>query len=221
MKEYPSVLSEEETLRLVLAGRSLARYGDGELRQADRVCGIKPQTADPTITARLRAILQDSGNCLVGIPNIHARGPKDLHWQNYKVYARLLADRTYGSAFISRPDSAPWIDTPEYWALVESLWIDQDIVMVRGAQKSLTKDTLVGAQHVREIVCKPNDAWADYDAIMDEIGQTSARVLLCLGPTATVMAVDLCANGIHAIDLGHLGVFYKKHLRGLPMWVAK
>jgi hypothetical protein len=51
---------------------------------------------------------------------------------------------------------------------------------------------------------------------MREIGSPE-RVLLCLGPTATVMAVDLCARGIHAVDLGHLGLFYKKHLRGDPM----
>jgi hypothetical protein len=31
---YPRVLSEDETLDAALAGRSLARYGDGELRIA-------------------------------------------------------------------------------------------------------------------------------------------------------------------------------------------
>lgn len=218
MNAYPQVLSEIATLERVIAGASLSRYGDGELRQADRVCNIKPQTADPALTARLRAILHDSGDCLVGIPNIHARGPKDLHWQTYKGYARLLSDRVYGSAFISRPDSAPWINTPEYWDLMWSLWRDRDVTLVRGAQKSLTKEFLIdqGARTVHEVLCKPQNAWADYDAIMAEIG-TPERVLLCLGPTASVMAVDLCAKGVHAIDLGHVGMFAKKRTRGEPM----
>jgi hypothetical protein len=216
---YPKVLSEWDTLQRVVNGASLSRYGDGELRQADRPCNIKPQKADAKLTVRLREILIDSGECLVGIPNIHDRGPKDLHWQTYKWSAKLLnPSKTYGSAFISRPDSAPWINTDEYWATVQSLWRDRDVTLVRGAQKSLTKEVLIatGAREVHEVMCKPNDAWEDYGQIMREIGSPE-RVLLCLGPTATVMAVDLCARGIHAVDLGHLGLFYKKHLRGDPM----
>jgi len=213
---YPRVLSEVETLQRVLAGASLARYGDGELRQAAHAVNIKPQTADHALTARLRAILLNSGDCLVGIPNIHDRGPKALHWDRYAPYVRYLnLSKTYGSAFISRPDSAPWINTDEYWALVQSLWLDRDVTLVRGAQKSLTKEFLItmGARSVHEVLCKPQNAWADYDAIMAEIG-TPDRVLLCLGPTATVMAVDLCKKGVHAIDLGHVGMFFKKRLRG-------
>lgn len=215
MRPYPHVLSEIQTLQRVIAGASLSRYGDGELRQADRACNIKPQVADARLTARLAAILKDSGDCLVGIPNLHDGGPKHDHWKNYAVYAKLLADREYGSAFISRPDSAPWINTDEYWTLLQSLWKGRDVTLVRGAQKSLTKEFLVsmGAGQVHEVLCQPQNAWADYDQIMGEIG-TPERALLCLGPTATVLAVDLCANGVHAIDLGHVGMFFKKRLRG-------
>ncbi len=35
------------------------------------------------------------------------------------------------------------------------------------------------------------------------------------------MAVDLCKKGVHAIDLGHVGLFLKKHRQGLPMWLSK
>lgn len=216
MNAYPRVLGEQATLDLVCAGRSLARFGDGELRQADRVVNIKPQTADPRLTARLRAILQDAGACLVGIPNIVPESPKYPHWGTYRVYAKLLSPTmTYGSAFISRPDSAPWIDTETYWARLQSLWLDRDVTLVRGAQKSLTKEFLLsmGARSVREVLCTPQNAWADYARILREVG-TPDRALLCLGPTATVLAVDLCAKGVHAIDLGHVGMFFKKRLRG-------
>lgn len=212
------MLAEFQTLERVASGASLSRFGDGELRQAAHPVNIKPQVKNEALTARLRAILQDSGDCLVGIPNIHAHGPKNAHWQTYTGYCRLLSDRTYGSAFITRPDSAPWIDHDGYWNLMQSLWLDRDVTLVRGAQKSFTKDELLlaGARTVREILCKPQNAWADYDDIMREVG-TPERVLLCLGPTATVMAVDLCAKGVHAIDLGHAGMFWKKRRRGEPM----
>jgi hypothetical protein len=218
---YPKVLGEFATLQQVTAGRSISRFGDGEIRQADRVCDIKPQSGDAKLTARLRAILQDSGNCLVGIPNIHDPGPKAQHWNTYQVYAKLLADRPYASAFITRPDSAPWINTQEYWDLLQSLWLDREVTLVRGAQKSFTADVLyaAGAKSVREIIGPPQHAWAIYDQLLNEIG-TPERALLCLGPTATVMAVDLCAKGVHAIDLGHAGMFWKKHITGRPMWVT-
>jgi hypothetical protein len=44
---------------------------------------------------------------------------------------------------------------------------------------------------------------------MARIG-TPERVLLSLGPAATVMAVDLCRRGVHAIDVGHMGAFYRR-----------
>lgn len=222
MTAYPKVLSEHETLSRVVAGASLSRFGDGELRQADRVCDIKPQKADAALTVRLREILLDSGDCLVGIPNIHDEGPKAPHWNTYKPYAKLLSDRTYGSAFVTRPDSAPWINEEGYWTLLHSLWVNRHVTLVRGAKKSLTKDDLMrwGAASVREILCVPQHAWADYAQILNEIGTPDHSVILCLGPTATVLAVDLCAKGVHAIDLGHVGMFCKKRERGLPMWVT-
>lgn len=222
MTAYPHVLSEHETLRRVVAGASLSRFGDGELRQAERACNIKPQRANGKLTARLRAILLNSGQCLVGIPNIHSDTPKSAHWQTYLPYARLLADREYGSAFITRPDSAPWINEDDYWTLLHSIWVGRDVTLVRGAPKSLTKDDLVrwGAADVREILCQPQHAFEDYDQILSQIGTPSHPVLLCLGPTATVLAVDLCAKGVHAIDLGHVGMFAKKRERGVPMVVT-
>lgn len=220
MNSYPHVLGELETLRRVLAGASLARYGDGEFKMAGHGASIKSQPADEQLTARLRDILRDSGACLVGIPNIHSATPKAEFWGKYGRFASLLqSDRRYVSSFITRPDSAPWINTDEYWSALESLWLGRDVTLVRGSSKSLTADDLTGAATVREILAPRQGAWADYASLLDRIGRPE-RALLCLGPTATVMAVDLCARGVHAIDLGHVGMFRRKHLRGEPMWVT-
>lgn len=218
MKSYPHVLSESETLDRILSGESIARYGDGEFKMC-RGAGIKSQVANAELSWRLAHVLQDSGKCLVGIPNIRSETPKAEFWGKYTAYARFLGEREYVSSFITRPDSAPWINTDDYWKRVESLWVGQSVTLVRGSSKSLTAADLVNAGEVTEIVAPRQHAFAEYQQLLERIG-TPKRALLCLGPTATVMAVDLCKRGVHAIDLGHIGMFIRKVRRGAPLVVT-
>lgn len=218
MKGYPEVLDESATLDRVLAGESLARYGDGEFKIC-RGVGIKSQEGHQGLTERMKAILIDSGRCMVGIPNIRSETPKAGFWGKFMVYASFLVERPYVSSFITRPDSAPWINTDDYWTRLESLWRGQAVTLVRGSSKSLTADDLVGAGEVTEIIAPRQHAFAEYKQLLGRVGRPT-RALLCLGPTATVMAVDLCAKGVHAIDLGHVGMFLRKRRRGEPMWIS-
>ena len=230
MRAWPEVLDEVQTLQAVVNGASLARYGDGELKMASHDAGIKSQDSDAALSQRLREVLLKPGACLVGLPNIHevlrqhVSDQKVEHWSKYMRYGRMLSvmDRPYVSAFITRPDSAPWIDTPAYWKLFASLWVGQDVTVVRGSGKSLTGDRLIewGAGTVTEILAPRQHAWFQYQELLERIG-TPARALLCLGPTATVMAMDLCAKGVHAIDCGHVGMFYRKYLAQEPMDVTE
>lgn len=216
---YPNVVDEFSTLKRVVGGESLARYGDGELKLASHNGGIKSQMAAEDLSKRLREILLDSGDCMVGIPSIRSNTPKAEFWGKYMRYGRLLADRPYVSSFITRPDSAPWINTKKYWALLESLWVGQDVTVVRGSGKSLAPPDLIGAREITDVLCRKQHAWQDYDEILERIG-TPKRALICLGPTATVLAVDLCKKGVHAIDLGHTAMFLRKMRRGEPMTVT-
>jgi hypothetical protein len=219
---YPDVVDEMHTLQLVASGRSISRYGDGELKMASHDAGIKSQESNGQLSERMREILLNSGDCLVGIPNIkdvvarHVSDQKVEHWARFMRYGRLLnPKRTYVSSFITRPDSAPWINAKEYWSLLETLWKGHDVTLVRGSGKSLTAERLMewGAGSVTEIMAPRQHAWAEYDDLMKRIGQPK-RALLCVGPTATVMAVDLCKKGVHAIDCGHVGMFLKRYYAG-------
>jgi hypothetical protein len=217
---YPLVLSERETLAAAHRGASLARYGDGELKLAlDR--DAKSQHGDQGLAKRLRQILAaPTGACLVCIPNIESKTPKAEFWAQYKAdrYVRLYrgprlaVGPAYGSSFITRPDSAPWIDVPEYWAAVVDLWRGQDVVLVRGSSKSLTAADLVDARSVDEQIASRQHAWRIMGAHGQLIGE-KRRVFLCLGATATVLAFDLAAEGVHALDLGHVGMFLRKEGR--------
>ena len=227
LSQYPRVTNEIETLRQVVAGRSIARYGDGEFKMAAHNVGIKPQRQDDRLSQRLREILANPGDCLVGIPNIHdvlesteALAQKREFWAGQVRFHNLMSPRrSYVSSLISRPDSAPWINTDAYWSMVESLWLGQDVTLVGGSGKSLKPEDLDGAGEITHIQCPPQHAFADYDEILARIG-TPKRALLCLGPTATVLAVDLCKRGVHAIDLGHVAMFLRKRKRGEAMWTV-
>ncbi len=80
---------------------------------------------------------------------------------------------------------------------------------------SLLASDLKSANSVREIIAPGVNAWDRYDEVLERVS-TPARVLICLGATATVMAVDLCKKGVHAIDLGHIGMFLHQRA-GVPV----
>ena len=212
---YPKVLSEDATLDLLLSGHSIARYGDGEFRLM--VGRDRPgQPYDETLARRLREILTEGKGLLVGIPNLV--GPalpptKAAFWQKYRefwVTKHLAPMRQYVSSFITRPDSAPWINRPDYWAKVRQLWAGKDVTLVRGdGAKSLMAHRMPEAKSVREVIGPRIGAWAARKRLMDEIGTPDHPVILCLGLAATAMAADLCAKGVHAMDLGHIGMFLK------------
>jgi hypothetical protein len=211
---YPQVWSETVTLDIAHEGKSLARFGDGELKLA-LGASAKSQAWHRELGPALKAVLIETrGPCLPCIPNIDTfRGPKEPFWQAYRSprYTQLYDKAaTYGSAFVTRPDSAPHIDQPAYWERVIDLWRGKDVVLVRGSEKSLTAERLVGAHEVREIVGPRQHAWAEHREIFERLKRETRPVLMCLGATATVLAHRLAHEGVHALDLGHIGMFLKR-----------
>jgi hypothetical protein len=204
------VLDEERTLANCL-NQSIARFGDGEWRCAVGG-GCTSQRPDPNLAAELKTILKGRHDCMVGIPNPFSGCPREESWLRYcqPKFAGLLGKGAYWSSFITRPDNAPWIDTEAYWSQVRGLWRGVDVVLVVGDKKSITTEMIGSeASSVREVIGPRQHAYAEIDRLEEEIGQTSARVLLCLGTTATVLAYRLAMKGIHALDLGHIGMFMR------------
>jgi hypothetical protein len=220
--KYPHVITETRTLALLHDGHSIARFGDGELRLAiGKEC--TSQRRVPGLAEELRAMLKAPRNCLVGIPNF-AQTPKAENWTRYagEQFTKLYGAKEYASSFITRPDSAPWIDTPEYWADVRRLWYGRDVILVRGDEKSITPAMLDGTAASVRIVDGPRQhayaSIAEIEAltlaaageIMRDRRQASPLVILCLGATATALAWRLAHKpGLQALDLGHIGMFMR------------
>jgi len=211
-----SVKDEFETLDAVLAGKSIARYGDGELNNLEGKKCV-PQLMVPGLAEELREIMVSKNEqCIVGIPYVDARMPpeKQASWKHYlpRFEPFKRAKKQYYSAFITRPDSAPWIATTEYFNKVNSLWTGKEIALVWGGYRSLYPDFLrkTGAAKVHSVIVSYEDAYAQIDDTERRILATGAKtVLLCAGPTATCLAHRLSLRGVQAIDLGHIGLFWR------------
>lgn len=213
--KYPAVRSEEQTLQAVLAGKSIARYGDGEFRLVGG-SGCVSQVASKELAAELALILKAPGDCLVGIPRLDKRSPKIANWKKYeRIYPRYLSeDKVYYSAFISRPDSAPWINTSSFYDDMESLWACQEIALVYGTDRSLSADfpAMRRAAKIHSIICARRDAYAQIGELAEAVMRTGAkRAILCCGATATCLAWRLADRGVHAIDLGHVGQYWRPY----------
>lgn len=199
------ILSEAETIERAKY-TSIARLGDGELRIATGGSSVN-QRADSRLRKELVEILAAlPGPFLPCIPSIG--GPRDKLWKKYRSPEFLaLYDKssTYGSSFISRPDNAPWIDTPEYYESVCALWRDRDVVYVSG------NDDLIpffGHTKTLRIVRTPMaDAYDAINSVEEQVGVPSGVVVICAGAMATALAVRLARRGLHTLDMGHIARF--------------
>lgn len=214
---YPTVLSEEETIERVLAGQSLARYGDGELKlMLGRDC--VSQSVNKDLAAEMRRIISGKTKALVGIPTLDPRNSKYNNWLKLAPKFELLTkpDKLYGSAFVTRPDNAPWINTEKFFDQIESLWSGKRVTLVCNGVRSLSKEFLEArGARVDWVECPYRDAYPSINNILAQVlCRDNERVILCAGPTATCLAERLAQEGRHAIDLGHIGMFWRAYAEG-------
>lgn len=226
MKQYPNVIHEQITINEILMGKSIARFGDGEIKII-RGGNCVSQKYDKKCAIELNEILINNMNynCLTGIPNIAGgKSPKEWFWEKYHKEERLNLynlNKIYHSSFITRPDSAPWINTPEYWESVVCMWAGKRVMLVTGGRSSaLRADTMPEAASVAEMRGMETNAYEGIDALEENLTHfrnTYDVVILCLGPTATCLAWRLSIKGIQALDLGHIAIYYRRWLKGEPM----
>ena len=95
---------------------------------------------------------------------------------------------------------------------VSQLWDGRDVLLVTGSQKGRAAEAMV-RDHARSAttlgLSQQTNAWARYPWLLNYCrvwgeGRTDALVLAALGCTATVLAHDLGALGVQAIDIGHM-----------------
>lgn len=206
--QWPSVKGEYETVERLLAGASISRYGDGEFKMIDGF-GYVREKPNGALGREMLSILRDPPeNLIVGIPTMDKRGPKYGNWirRAARMLRHLNPSVQYYSSFISRGDSAPWIETIEYSRMIERLWKGRHIAVVSERTNKFLTAARGSAGNVTHIECPSAGAYAQIDRLTAAVRTVRPDIVfLCCGPTATCMAARLARKRVHAIDIGSIG----------------
>jgi len=228
--KLPKILNIEKSLdELTSSDKSVARYGDGEFKL---IMGenIGFQKYDPLLSKRLKEILKNENDkVLVGIVDTFGYCPnqymkKVMMLCRETLYKYIDFDKKYVDACLARRFR---FNTEkegiEYYNKLKSLWQNKDIIIVEGAGSRLGvgNDLFDGAKSIQRILCPIKNAFSKYDKILAECLKQSEDKLfiLALGPTATVLAVDLADKGYRALDIGHLDTCYETFLHKADKFV--
>ena len=213
------VLDEWQTIYRILNGCSISRYGDGEFKHMEGKRNVS-QVFFPELQLAIREVFYSNiPNHMVAIPNVfngRAFTEVDEAYINNmrRRFGRITeVGKVYGSSYITRGDLCGYIGWPSYWALITEIWKDKDVVLVRGHEGRANTNMMQQARSLRQIEIPSSHAWRKYNEIMDECLRSpkESLYLICAGPTATVLAADLAKTGRHSVDLGHLGLFYRRY----------
>lgn len=210
---YPRVKGEFSTVRALLKGRSIARFGDGELKILEGQ-GYSREPVNGHLTAEMRMVVAlPHKNCLLAIPTMDPAGPKIVNWLRHEArfckHFDRADERKYYSAFITRPDSAADpLESREYFDLISKLWAGKERVVVVSEpdSKLLSCAQATSGRGLVHIECPSHGAYSLIDDLEQSIAAAKPSVaLLSCGPTATCLANRLANRGIQGLDLGSIG----------------
>lgn len=228
----PQIMSIDDTIDYIKINKcSISRFGDGELKIASGQ-GIRFQEYSKKLSERLKQIVKsNSNNCLICLTdtfdNISWMMPSayEYTWriveQNRKNWTELLnLSYNYGNAFISRfyIDRKDKSDSERLFKKIKTLWLNRDIVIVEGEESRIgvNNDLFSCAKSIKRILCPQKNAFSYYDRIFNAVLKIPKEnlIIIALGPTATVLAYDLCEIGYQALDIGHIDIEYEWFLMG-------
>lgn len=223
-----SFYSNEETIKLIVEERkSLSRFGDGEFMwMVGESMPSFQEYSSEFAQDLINAFKSKNDQLLIGIPygvfdsskcNFSAR----MHWEIIKsnFVSRLIKflddNRKYCDASITRP----YIDyndrdfSQRVFDLLKCIWNDKEIVLVEGEKTKLGmgNDLLNNARSVKRILCPAENAYSKLEEIKSSIRKNVSKdtlILGALGPTASILAAQLCDEGYQFVDIGHVDVEY-------------
>ncbi len=234
---YPNVASVKETLDNIVNRRmSIARFGDGEFAAIYGRVRHKFQTEqDNGLASKLKEVLQSEDDKLMiavadnygNLDRYSEQAKREIRYymtrQVRKEHLQILKrNKKYYNAYVTRPyvmynDSQT--DNPRIrFEEIKKIWQDRECVFIEGKYTALGvgNDLFLGAKSVERVIGPAENAFHAYEQIRDFcMNQAKNKLfLLALGPTATVLAYDLCKAGYQAVDIGHIDLEYEWFLRG-------
>ena len=225
----------ETVNQIIEEKKSLARFGDGELRWILNMNYGSYQRNDKRLSKRLINVLKSSNeNLIIGLPNVFSNEHLNKYTIDCKVFwvnfickflplleKYIEKDKVYADTQISRCyiDYKEKAFAGERYSNVKRIWQDREIVIVEGSKTKMGvgNDLLSNAKSISRVICPSTNAFDKYDEIFSYIQNNCKNklILLSLGPTATILASDISKikttgnDYYQAIDLGHLDVEYE------------
>jgi len=223
--DVPHIASIEETAEELLnTERSLARFGDGEFGMMFLGWAIGFQKPDTLLIERLKEVLASRDpNLMIAMEDVFKlrvqRNLRPFKKELRKQIRSLLDTKTlYYKAKVTR------IVSLELVQKLKKIWERKKVVTIEGSacRLGVGNDLFDNAGSLRRILAPAECAFSVYDRILEEALKIEKDVLflIALGPTATVLAHDLCKAGYRALDIGHLDICYELFLRNEPRMVA-
>ena len=232
--EYEEIYfyTDKETVDEIVNNRkSLSRFGDGEFMWMSGEVLDSYQDYSEKFAKDLRKAFQNSNeNLLIGIPygifdssqcNLSAK----MHWSIIKsdFYSRLEKfvdfNRKYSNASITRP----YIDYKDYeystkaFRNLKRIWEQKEIVIVEGEKTKLGlgNDLFDNAKEIKRIICPAKNAYeklGEIEKTIEEKVDKDKVIITALGPTASILASDMCDKGYQVVDIGHIDIEYMWYL---------
>lgn len=230
----PVFFEDAEVVRLIIdESKSLARFGEGEFRWMEMDDSIESfQVCDEKLSQALVQAFYYSGNeVLIAVPRVYFdREDKTFSAKLFNVSFLVQHRAELNELFSSRDRFAnaaitrPYIDyknkknAKARFDLVRHIWEGRSVLIAEGegTRFGVGNDLLDNSLSVSRLLCPSENAFFAHDAILKIIKELAVPretlVLLCLGPTATVLAVELASAGIQAVDIGHFDIEYEWYL---------
>lgn len=223
------IKSTEETLDEIIKNKkSIARFGDGELNIIYNK-NIKFQKFNKRLKNKLLEVLHSTmKNLLIGIMKFEdlKHSAFWLKWfEKYKFRFRKLLNpnNIYYNSFITRFITLfkNKIDNKKFIAKFKTIWNNRNILIIEGdkTRVGIGNNLFSNSKSIKRIICPNINAFKVFNKILKYFHNHNidkdTLILIALGPTATVLAYELCKLGFQSIDIGHLDLQYEYYLKNV------
>lgn len=235
-----NILTAKQTIDYIKKNKcSVARFGDGEfdlLNSAQNNIGF--QANSQSLVEQLKRVLSSTDSKLLlcipySLNSLWGRTQTSRNFWFYwcernnnrqktidLIFSLQNRGYTFGDSQVTRPYIAWKTKTHAdiLFPRLKGLWEGKNIIIVEGSKTRLGvgNDLFTEAKSIKRILGPATNAFDHLDEILAKIEEvhTDELVIMALGPTATILAAELSAKGIQAIDIGHVDIEYEWYLRG-------
>lgn len=223
-----SFYTDQQTVDKIINDRmSLSRFGDGEFRWMLEI----REKSFQEVSGELKQALVDAfrnthPNLLIGIPVglFYAEGCKlgtKIWWKivKWETFSRIAEHVDYSKKYANASITRPYIDYKDAeksrkdFENMRRIWDGRNCIFVEGENTKLGvgNDLFDNAKSIGRIICPAENAFAKLEEIKTAIREYVSKdslILGALGPTASILAAQMCEEGYQFVDIGHIDIEY-------------